>query len=272
MFIYKNNLGFSLTESVVSVAVLVLIFTVIYSVYLFNQKAYQEGETMAELTQNGRVILERIARELRQAEAIVTVLPQTDQGAGNPVEIEFQDGHIPFISVTSTVQTAGANTITLAADSSSSTDYYNGMFIKIIANTGVGQIRKIVEYDGATKTAVLQEDWDAIPDNSSIYRLGSEYYYVRYYVSAGSNEVNRQYRVYCFDSCDECDVYFSWDDTRIETPATTSPCVLEERVIGEYVAPGDLSFWGTGLVNIFISLTRGDQEINLSTKIFGRNL
>ena len=261
--------GFSLIESIMAIIIFSLIIVVIYSVYLFNQQAYKEGEKIAEITQNGRVVLERITREVRQAKEIVTPLPQIDQGESNPSEIEFQDGHIPSISITGTAQAGATSTITLASDFSATADYYNGMFIKITGSTGQGQVRKIIEYDGSTKIAVVQEDWDVVPDSTSVYLLGSEYYYIRYYIPGGTNEIHRQYRVYCFDSCDTCNSYFHWSDTRIEVPTNTSPCVLEERIIGEYAA--DLSFWGSSVINIFITLTKGEQEIDLSTKIFGRN-
>ncbi|MEK7212726.1 MAG: hypothetical protein AAB686_03545, partial [Patescibacteria group bacterium] len=50
--------------------------------------------TKGELTQNGRVILDRIARELRQAPGVVTPLPATNNDPETiPDEIIFQDGH-----------------------------------------------------------------------------------------------------------------------------------------------------------------------------------
>ena len=261
--------GFTLIESVMALIIFLLIVVVLYSVYLFNQDAYREGEKAAEITQNGRVILERITREIRQAKEIVTPLPQIDQGASNPSEIEFQDGHIPSVSISGAAQGGTLSAITLASDSSTSTNYYQEMFIKITGGTGQGQVRKIIEYDGSTKIAAIQEEWDTAPDSASLYLLGSEYYYIRYYIPGGTNEVHRQYRVYCFDSCDACDDYFHWKDTKIEAPTSTSPCVLEERIIGEYVS--DLSFYGSNVINIFIALTKAGQGINLSTKIFGRN-
>ncbi len=271
--IKKKNLqsGFTLIESIVALTIFVLISTVLYSVYVFNQRAYLEGEKMAELVQNGRVVIERITREVRQTTDIVTTLPQTDQGAANPAEIEFQDGHIPVFSATSTAVGASTSTIILAADSSTTTDYYNNMFLKIIGNVGEGQVRKIIDYDGATKTAIIKEEWNVVPNSASIYRLGSEYYYIRYYISAGDNEVHRQYRVYCFDSCGDCSDYFRWDDVRIDIPTITSACVLEDRVIGEYVFPGDLRFWGSNVIDISLRISEDNREVNLSTKVFGRN-
>jgi len=50
---------------------------------------------MAELTQNARVSLDRISRELRQSVDIITSLPETNDDPENPPaeEIFFQDGH-----------------------------------------------------------------------------------------------------------------------------------------------------------------------------------
>lgn len=50
---------------------------------------------MAELSQNIRVSLDRISRELRQTTNVVTVLPATNSDPLNPPaeEIFFQDGH-----------------------------------------------------------------------------------------------------------------------------------------------------------------------------------
>ncbi|GAI57318.1 unnamed protein product, partial [marine sediment metagenome] len=66
--------------------------------------------------------------------------------------------------------------------------------------------------------------------------------------------------------CDEPEAYVSWD--------TISPPVkitLEEsRIIGEYVT--NLEFWGSEIINIFLTLEKKDRSIDLQTEIFGRNL
>ncbi|GAI42549.1 unnamed protein product, partial [marine sediment metagenome] len=102
--------------------------------------------------------------------------------------------------------------------------------------------------------------------------LGSDYYYIRYYLSISTGELYRQYRVYCFDPCLSCDTYFRWNDTKIEDSQViqTHPCNLEEKIIGEYI--NDLKFWGTSLIEISSTLENRDQRLNLQTKIFGRNL
>ena len=199
----KYQKGFTLTEIVVVIAILVLITVVVYSVQVMSQRAYREGEISLEITQNGRIILERVSRELRQAKDMVTELPQIPDNPGNPPlsEIEFEDGHTP----------------------------------------------------------------------SPYEDLGSEYYYIRYYVSDDSTDLKRQYRVYCFDDCSVCDSYFRWDDSRLvdSVEENTHPCDLEEVIIGEYVT--DLKFWGSNLINIFITLSKDGKKIDLETKIFGRN-
>ena len=86
--------GFTLTEVLVTTTLFILISGAISSIHFFSQRAYREGEIAVELSQNGRTVLERLTRELRQTGEIVTGLPQTDQGESNPDEIEFQDGHI----------------------------------------------------------------------------------------------------------------------------------------------------------------------------------
>jgi hypothetical protein len=62
-----------------------------------------------------------------------------------------------------------ANTIQLAASENSNDDFYNHTKIIIEANTGVGQERIIVDYDGTTKTATIAPPWVTTPDTSSDY-------------------------------------------------------------------------------------------------------
>lgn len=196
--------GFTLTELLVTITIFIIVIVAVYSVYVLSQKAYREGEKIAEITQNGRVILERMIREVRQAKEMVTELPQVPDNPDKPPpsEIEFEDGHTP----------------------------------------------------------------------SPYEELGSDYYYIRYYIPEDSNELKRQYRVYCFEECAVCDTYFRWNDTRIvdSTEENTHPCLLEETTIGEYIA--ELKFWGSGLINISLVLSKENKEIGLQTKILGRNL
>ncbi len=87
-----------------------------------------------------------------------------------------------------TVQ-SGSNTVsTIHLDNTANNtdNYYNGWWIKIISGTGSNQVRKIKDYDGTTKVAVLFDtsdnasspkqpveglDLDTILDNTSVYNL-----------------------------------------------------------------------------------------------------
>jgi len=197
----KKNIqkGFTLVEILIFITIFLFVFIGIFNIFSFSQTFYSQMVIQSELLQNGRVVLERITREIRQGEDVVTQLPQIPDG---PVlEIEFQDGHTP----------------------------------------------------------------------SPYEYLGSDYYYIRYYFSSSTKELYRQYRVYCFDDCEYCNTYFRWDDTRIEGTniLPTHACVLGEKIIGEYVK--DLNFWGSGLINISLTLNNRGQELTFQSKIFGRN-
>jgi type II secretory pathway pseudopilin PulG len=78
----------------------------------------------------------------------------------------------------STAQAGGVNTITLSSASSTNADDYVNKTIRITAGAGAGQSRTIVAYDGATKVATVDSDWDIakIPDNTSGYSLDAVHY------------------------------------------------------------------------------------------------
>jgi len=84
--------GFVLTELLITITIFILILGVVYSGYLLSQRGYREGEKAAEITQNSRVILERIIREVRQAREIISDLEGAKENAIS--SLEFEDGHI----------------------------------------------------------------------------------------------------------------------------------------------------------------------------------
>lgn len=87
---FKIN-GFTLAETLVVISIFVILIVLILSIYILSQKAYYTGDAKAEIDQNGRVAFDRMSREIRQARAIVTDLPETNNNPPN--EIEFEDGH-----------------------------------------------------------------------------------------------------------------------------------------------------------------------------------
>ena len=201
----QRKRGFTLVEILISVAIFIIVVAAVVDVYLAGQKLYQKGEDQAELLQNGRVLLEKMSREIRQSEEIVTQMPSISTDPNNPPvhEIEFQDGHTP----------------------------------------------------------------------SPYSYLNSDYYYIRYSVATGTTEVHRQYLVYCFDDCSNCNGYFRWNDVKTDgdgNTTSTHPCILEDKVVAEYVT--NLSIWGGGTVNIDLTLSKNNSKTELRTAVHGRNL
>ena len=76
--------GFTLLEIIVSLAVFIVVILLTGSIYSLSQKSYKKSSDLAELTQNNRVFLDRLSRELRQSVNIITTLPPTDSDPLNP--------------------------------------------------------------------------------------------------------------------------------------------------------------------------------------------
>lgn len=261
----EKSKGFTLPEMIIVTFIFCLLMTVIYSVYLFQERAYKSGESSAEIIQNGRVVLERITREIRQAKKIISDLPSS--------EIKFQEGHLAVIKETSNSQGGTSHSITLSISSSLADDYYKDLYIKIASGTGSGQIRKIYSYTGATKVAEIEGQWETIPDVSSIYVLDSSYYYIYYYRNEQSQILRKVYAC-CLSidglSCKQPEEYM--DCTGVPSPGFQKvETILEDpRIIGEYATA--LDFSGTPTVSISIQLEKGGRTFNLVNKVFGRNL
>ncbi|MFA4998573.1 MAG: hypothetical protein WC514_00920 [Candidatus Paceibacterota bacterium] len=90
-FFFNSSSGFTLSELLISMVFVFLVLGAVYSSYVLSQRASLEGESAVEVLQNGRVILERMTREIRQAKDMVTDLPDTEENATS--SIEFEDGH-----------------------------------------------------------------------------------------------------------------------------------------------------------------------------------
>ncbi|MFA6171873.1 MAG: type II secretion system protein [Patescibacteria group bacterium] len=87
--------GFTILEITVSMFLFTFVIILVGSSFIIAQKAYNKGATENELTQNIRVCLDRITREVRQSVQIITLLPAVATDPENPPsnEIIFQDGH-----------------------------------------------------------------------------------------------------------------------------------------------------------------------------------
>jgi hypothetical protein len=70
-----------------------------------------------------------------------------------------------------TAQAGNSHSITLAATASAVDGTYNRNLIVLVDNTGVGQTRTIVDYNGTTKIAVIDRDWRTSPDVTTTYQI-----------------------------------------------------------------------------------------------------
>lgn len=87
----SNQDGFTMFEVVVSIALFVVIIMITGSMFTISQRSYTTGANESELSQNARVALDRMSRELRQSQSVVTSLSSTTPATST--EIFFQDGH-----------------------------------------------------------------------------------------------------------------------------------------------------------------------------------
>ena len=70
-----------------------------------------------------------------------------------------------------TAQAGASNSITLAAGESATNEIYDNNLIVIVGGTGAGQSRVIVEYNGTSKVATVDQVWVTTPDNTSEYEI-----------------------------------------------------------------------------------------------------
>lgn len=68
-------------------------------------------------------------------------------------------------------QGGGTSSITLDAGASSQNSAYVGAVIYIISGTGIGQLRRVIAYDGTTKIATVDRPWDVVPNASSVFYM-----------------------------------------------------------------------------------------------------
>lgn len=100
-------------------------------------------------------------------------------GISNLVELSVESGdsgEVPEVGCIGTAQGVPEelNTIKLGQDSSATDDAYNGMKVEITSGNGAGQTRNIMDYNGATRVAIVDADWNPVPDETSQYRVYTE--------------------------------------------------------------------------------------------------
>lgn len=117
------------------------------------------GETVGEF---------RLAADLGPAGGGVNVV----QWAGGSVPTPPVTG-VPIVDAarTGTAQAGGNNSITLDAGASAVNDFYKGLNVWITSGTGAGQVRVIVSYNGNTKVATVDRQWQTSPNGTSVFYL-----------------------------------------------------------------------------------------------------
>jgi hypothetical protein len=124
-----------------------------------------------------------------------------------------------------------------------------------------------------SKTAQVDSNWTTVPDITSVYRIDSSFYYIRYYQDAGNN-ILRELTTCCFSqdhlTCVLPETYVSCQALPPQDQTLLEITLEQARVIGEYVS--DLEFYGARVINIFMELNIKEETMQLETKVFGRNL
>lgn len=76
-----------------------------------------------------------------------------------------------------TAQAGTVDGITLDSGASAVDGAYRSMIIRITTGTGAGQIRRIVQYTGADKIALVNRPFSPAPDNTSVFRIAEGFFF-----------------------------------------------------------------------------------------------
>ena len=91
---------------------------------------------------------------------------------GSLEHIDVTAGGAGYYSNTGTAQSGNTSTkIQLAANASSTDDYYNNMTVYITSGAGAGELKTITDYDGTTKEATVDTVWTTTPTITSVYQV-----------------------------------------------------------------------------------------------------
>ena len=105
-----------------------------------------------------------LAQQTCQAAMLITGIATMNINAKLIITYEFDDTDL----LDSGTATSGAATTLTDSGKSWTTDAFIDQYVKIIAGTGSGQVRKITDNDG---TSITVAAWDTNPDNTSEYEI-----------------------------------------------------------------------------------------------------
>lgn len=102
-----------------------------------------------------------------------TTLDVIQYGFSDNVMVYVNDTFIArygFAFASGTAQGGGANTITLAGNSSATSGFYNQYYVRIAGGTGVlNEVKQVTSYDGTSFVATLDSAWTTPPDSTTQY-------------------------------------------------------------------------------------------------------
>jgi lysophospholipase L1-like esterase len=102
-----------------------------------------------------------------------TMLDVMQYGFSDNVILYINDTFVArygYAFASGTAQSGGANTITLAASSSTTSGYYNEYYVRVAGGTGaLNEVRQVTAYDGTTFIATVDSAWTTPPDSTTQY-------------------------------------------------------------------------------------------------------
>lgn len=115
MRIGKHNKAVTIAELIIAMAIMVIIMAAIMPQFRAIQNSWATSETLANITQNGRVLEEHMIRNISTAKQITSVSASDvtegfitfENADGNSVKYMFSSGYVLFGPVGSEVQLAG---------------------------------------------------------------------------------------------------------------------------------------------------------------------
>ncbi len=140
---------------------------------------YVEAGIVAGATVVGGPVLGGLAFAFRRRRRYKYI--RTDLGI-RFAELRFVDASVlskfrknEHILLTSVINIATRTTAILPFNAYDEDNYYTNYSIEIMSGNAVGQIRKIISYDGASKTATIEGEWDIIPPQGSQFKIYKNY-------------------------------------------------------------------------------------------------
>ena len=84
------------------------------------------------------------------------------------MQLKFESSNV----IAGTADSGASTYIEVESGDSQADDYYNNKIVRIVAGTGVGQSRRISDYNGTNDRATVASNWTTTPSSDSQYEIG----------------------------------------------------------------------------------------------------